>query len=139
MSDAVRFPFQQANPRIGKASSLPFLPITLSIGQSRLSAAGLLDTGAMVNGMPYQMGLDLGAVWEEQTERIKLTGNLSQANARVLTVRATVASFPSVHLRFAWSSSNAAHLILGHLDFFLQFDVFFSRSREFFDIQPRQK
>ena len=39
---------------------------------------GLLDTGAMVNVLPYQVGVDLRAVWEQQTTALQLTGNLAQ-------------------------------------------------------------
>ncbi|MBE9101337.1 hypothetical protein IQ267_18010 [filamentous cyanobacterium LEGE 07170] len=56
----------------------------------------LLDTGASVNVLPYEIGLQLGAVWEEQTVPIQLSGNLAQMEARGLVLSATIAEFSSV-------------------------------------------
>jgi hypothetical protein len=44
----------------------------------------LLDTGASVNVLPYEIGLQLGAVWEEQIVPIQLSGNLARMEARGL-------------------------------------------------------
>ena len=46
---------------------------------------GLLDTGASMNVLPYEIGLQLGAVWDEQTFVISLSGNLE--NIEASTVR----------------------------------------------------
>ncbi|MEH1937432.1 MAG: hypothetical protein V7L14_27740 [Nostoc sp.] len=32
----------------------------------RIAAIALLDTGASVNVLPYEIGLQLGAIWQEQ-------------------------------------------------------------------------
>ncbi|WP_375513712.1 hypothetical protein [uncultured Nostoc sp.] len=40
-------------------------------------AIALLDTSASVNVLPYEIGLQLGAVWQEQTVPIQLSGNLA--------------------------------------------------------------
>lgn len=96
---------------------MPYLPITLLYRNVSVESMVLLDTGASVNVLPYELGLQLGAVWEEQTVPIRLSGNLVQLEARVLVVSATIATFPPVLLAFAWTLSKEAPLILGHMNF----------------------
>lgn len=99
----------------------------------------MLDTGASVNVLPYDIGLQLGVVWEEQTVPIQLSGNLAQTEARGLVLSATVAQFPSVLLAFAWMQSREAPLILGRMNFFVEFDVCFYRADLAFELRPRAK
>jgi len=61
-----QYPFVVRDPSLGVASLAPFLPITL-FGAKSISVSGLLDTGAMVSVLPYGVGEQLGAVWEQQT------------------------------------------------------------------------
>ncbi len=88
----------------------------------------LLDTGASVNVLPYEIGLQLGAAWEEQTVPVQLSGNLACLEARGLVLSATVAEFSPVLLAFAWTESREAPLILGQMNFFAEFDVCFTAS-----------
>ncbi|WP_407900425.1 hypothetical protein [Scytonema sp. NUACC26] len=60
---------------LGEASFKPFLPLMLNYREKSQSVIGLLDTGAMVNVLPYQIGVELGAVWSEQTTMLQLSGN----------------------------------------------------------------
>jgi len=98
-----------------------------------------MDTGASVNVLPYQFGINLGAVWEQQTIPLRLTGNLAQFPARVLVLQARVSQFQAVRLAFAWTPANEVPLLLGQVNFFLEFDVCFFRSRSVFEICPKQK
>jgi hypothetical protein len=86
-----------------------------------------------------KIGLQLGAAWEDQTVPIQLSGNLAQMEARDLVLSATVAEFPSVLLAFAWTQSREAPLILGHMNFFAEFDVCFYRADFAFELRPRVK
>ena len=54
--------------RFGQTSIMPYLPIILSNGNQTREVMGLLDTGASVNVLPYEIGLELGALWEEQCD-----------------------------------------------------------------------
>ncbi len=103
---AEQYPFVMKDPSLGAASLCPPLPVTLQIGQQTASLLGYLDTAAAVNVMPFDMGLQLGAVWEQQTVELPLTGNLAQQEARLLMVSATVGRFPAVSLLFAWTKSS---------------------------------
>jgi len=139
MLDGRRFPFTERTNNLGLSSTLPYLPITLIYRNDSVEAMALLDTGASVNVLPYEVGLQLGAVWEEQTVPIQLSGNLTQREARGLVLSATVTEFPSVLLAFAWTQSREAPLILGHTNFFAEFDVCFYRTDLAFELRLRAK
>lgn len=137
LPNAQRHSFVVGDNRLGEASLRPLLPITLVHQGHSIDAVGLLDTGAMVNVLPYQLGQTLGAVWEEQTTPLRLTGNLAQHEARVLLVSAAVGTFSPVQLAFAWTRSEGVPLLLGQVNFFMEFDVCFYRSQLAFEVCPR--
>jgi hypothetical protein len=139
MLDGKRFPFIERTNSLGLSSTLPYLPITLTYRNRSVEAMALLDTGASVNVLPYDLGLQLGAVWEEQTVPIQLSGNLARMEGRGLVLSATVAEFPSILLAFAWTESREAPLILGHMNFFAEFDVCFYRADFAFELRSRAK
>ncbi|GGA00628.1 hypothetical protein [Okeania sp. KiyG1] len=89
--------------------------------------------------MPYHVGLALGAVWEEQRLSISLAGNLAPVEARGLVVVGKISDFPPVRLAFAWAKSNDPPIILGQLNFFMEFDVCFYRSQLAFEVCPKLK
>ena len=101
------------------------------------STWGLLDAGSAVNVLPHQMGMKLGAIWEQQHILIPLSGTLTSIEARALVLSAQIGSFPAVQLAFAWASSDAISILLGQMNFLLEFDVCFHRSRAAFEIRPK--
>ncbi|WP_442948343.1 hypothetical protein [Nostoc sp.] len=105
--------------------------------QSSAIASGLLDTRASVNVLPYPVGVELGYVWEQQTTALSLTGNLAQYEARVVVLQAVVGQFEPVQLVFAWTQATNVPLILGQVNFFMEFDVCFYRSHLQFEISPK--
>jgi hypothetical protein len=133
---AERYPFVERDPSLGLASLAPFLPITL-VGTTSISVSAL-DTGAAVNVLPYSVGEQLGAVWERQTTTMTLSGNLAACEARALVVSAVVGKFPSVRLAFAWAKTDEVSVLLGQVNFFLEFDVCFYRSRALFEVRAKQ-
>jgi hypothetical protein len=138
MADKVRFAFTEVDPRLGALSTLPYLPIILTYQSKSIRVSGLLDTGSSVNVLPYEMGLSLGAVWERQTLSIPLGGNLARFEARALVLTANVDEFSSVDLAFAWTQDRNAPLILGHMNFLLEFNVCFYRSELAFEISRKR-
>ena len=138
MRNAERFAFTAAHSELGEASLLPHLPITLVYQGLSVAGMGLLDTGATVNVLPYAMGIELGAVWEPQATSVRLTGNLAQFEAHPLIVSALVSRFDSIRLVFAWTRADHIPLILGQVNFFMEFDVCFYRSQQIFEIHPKK-
>jgi hypothetical protein len=137
MPGAERFPFTASRPTGGPAALLPYLPLTLTFRQSPVQVMGLADTGATVNVLPFSVGRQLGAVWEEQTIVVPLTGNLAAHEARALVVVAAVGRFPPVRLAFAWTESDNVPVLLGQVNFFTEFDFWMSRSRQIFEVKPK--
>jgi hypothetical protein len=131
------YPFVPMSPAAGALGLLPLLPISLELQRRSVSVLGLLDTAATVSVLPHDVGLQLGAVWEQQTTTVQLTGNLAAVEARGLIVAATVGRFPPVRLVFAWARVNAIPVILGQVNFFLEFDAYFSRSSGVFEVKPK--
>jgi hypothetical protein len=113
MAQAEVFPFVVTDPAFGEASRLPYMPITLQLQGRSLSVSALLDTGSAVNVLPYEAGVQLGAVWEQQTTTVRLTGNLANEPARVLTVSGIVGTLPAARLAFAWTHAPVCRSFLG--------------------------
>ena len=134
MASKVRFAFTEVDSKLGALSTLPYLPLTLTYQNQSLSVSGLLDNGSSVNVSPYEIGVMLGVVWENQRLSVPLGGNLARFEARALVLTANVENFSPVDLAFAWTRDRYAPLIFGHMNFFLLFDVCFYRSDLAFEI-----
>lgn len=130
------FPYVPRDPSLGQASLSPMLPLTLIARQS-IATSGLVDSGAAVNVLPYALGVQLGFDWDQQTQSVELSGNLASVEARVVVLSAVVGSFPQVRLAFAWARTDDVSVILGQVNFFLEFDVCFFRSRTLFEVRPK--
>jgi hypothetical protein len=137
MSNVERFSFVSVNNALGEVGFRPILPITLVYQNASVVASGLLDTGASVNVLPYNAGVQLGYEWERQTTVLSLTGNLAQYEARVVVMQGQVGQFEPVQLVFAWTRAENVPLILGQVNFFMEFDVCFYRSQLAFNLSPR--
>ena len=68
---------------------------------------------------------------------VTLAGNLASIEARGLLVSAQIGDLDPVRLVFAWSRSDNVPLLLGRMNFFLEFDVCFYRSRLIFEVRPQ--
>jgi hypothetical protein len=137
MRDSQQFSFTEGFDTFGVPDALPQLPLSLSYRESAIEVIALLDTGASVNVLPYSVGVQLGAVWDEQTTFVTLAGNLATIEARGLLISAQISNFSPVRLVFAWSLSDDVPLLLGRMNFFLEFDVCFYRSQLMFEIRPK--
>ena len=137
MRNAQRFNFTEGFDGFGVPDALPQLPVSLTYQDRSVEFSALLDKGASVNVLPYSAGVQLGAIWEEQTTSVILAGNLASIEARGLLVSAQIGNFNPVRLVFAWSLSDDTPLLLGRMNFFLEFDVCFYRSQLVFEICPK--
>ncbi len=113
MAEPQRFPYVELNPSLGAASALPDAPITLEREENVANVSALVDSGAALGVLPYDIGVQLGAVWEQQTIPVKLAGNLADSDARAIIVTATIGRFTPVRLAFAWTRNNQVPVILG--------------------------
>ncbi len=136
--EAQRFPYVEIAPSLGAASALPYVPLTLRHHDHVVSVSALVDSGAALNLLPYDVGAELGGDWRQQTVPVQLTGNLAQSDARAIIVTATVGRFAPVRLAFAWTRNNQVPVILGQVNFFMEFDVCFFRSKSIFEVGPKE-
>ena len=137
MPDSERYPFIAVSNASGQASLMPWLPVSLTYGGHSVSESGLLDTGATVNVLPFQTGITLGAAWDESAGLIHLSGNLARYPAIPLIVTCTVGKLASVRMAFAWTQAEGVPVILGQVNFFMEFDVCFYRSQQLFEVRTR--
>ena len=134
MAKSKRFPFI-LTPNAGNMAWMPRLTFSLSKDIRTQTVTALLDTGSTVNVLPFQLGIDLGASWNNNASSLQLTGNLANFDARPLILTALVEGFEPVPLVFAWTRAEDAPLILGHMNFFLEFNVCFFRPEKFFELR----
>jgi len=102
-----------------------------------IDVIGLVDSGATVHVLPYEVGLQLGVVWDDRRANIRLAGTLGQQPAMPVFMTAEIADFAPVRLAFAWVQSPNAPLILGQTNFFIEFEVCFYRSSLEFEVKPK--
>ncbi|QTA93952.1 hypothetical protein [Desulfonema magnum] len=118
---------------------LPFLPITLTHTTRSAEVSALVDSGSTVNVLPYGIGIQLGLIWENQNFPMPhLVGILQDTPAFGVLLTGEIDPFEPVALAFAWVKSNNVPVILGQVNFFSEFDVYFFGSRKIFDIMPKQ-
>lgn len=133
----MRFSYSTTSPTQDEFDSLPRLPLILRYGEQQIDVMGLVDSGATVSVLPYEVGIQLGAEWETSKATIPLAGNLGRQLAMPFFVMATVGSFEPVRLAFAWVNTLNMPLILGQTNFFMEFDVHFYRSLLEFEVEPK--
>jgi hypothetical protein len=137
MLNGQRYPFIERQNDLGESSILPLVPLLLTAGDRSVEVMALLDTGASVSVLPYEVGLQLGAIWENQTLVIPLSGNLAQSEARGLVLSGSIGQFSPVLLAFAWTERLNMPVILGHMNFFAEFNVCVYRHELAFEIRPK--
>ena len=133
----MRFKYSTTDSSQNEFDSLPRLPLILRNNDQAIEVVGLVDSGATVNVLPYDIGTQLGGSWDDRRAIIRLAGNLGNQAAMPLFAMGEIAEFAPVRLAFAWVKSNQVPLILGQTNFFLEFDICFYRSKLEFEIQPR--
>ena len=137
MPKSKRFRYILSNQAVLPDDALPFLPLKLSRGNETAEVLGLVDSGATINVLPYQLGLNFGAIWENQMRLSQLAGNLGNYESRGLILTAQIADFEPVKLAFAWTKAENIPVILGQTNFFSLFDVCFLRQDNEFEIKMR--
>jgi len=133
----MRFKYSTADPSQNEFDSLPRLPLVLRLNDQSIEVVGLVDSGATINVLPYEVGLRLGAMWDDHKANMQLAGTLSNLKAMPLFATAQVGEFTPVRLAFAWVRSDTVPLILGQTNFFMEFDICFYRSELEFEVKPK--
>lgn len=133
----MRLKYSTTSPTQNEFDSLPRLPLLLLREDRVVESIGLVDSGATVNVLPYELGLQLGGVWEDRRAIIQLAGNLGNLPAMPFSAISQIGEFLPTELVFAWSRSSDVPLILGQTNFFMEFDICFYRSTSEFEVKPK--
>jgi hypothetical protein len=133
----MRFQYSTTNATQDEFDALPRLPFRLRQNGRVTDVVGLVDSGATVNVLPYEAGVQLGGVWDSTKATLRLAGNLGSLPAMPFFALAEIGDFAPVRLAFAWVNSDAAPLILGQTNFFMEFEVCFYRSTLEFEVKSR--
>lgn len=133
----MRYRYKTVGSQQDISDSMPRLPLTLRATTTRVQTVGLVDSGATVNVMPYALGIQLGAVWNDRDAIIPLSGNLGKQPAMPLSAIVEIGQIEPVKLVFAWTKATNIPLILGQTNFFIEFDICFYRSKLEFEIKRR--
>jgi hypothetical protein len=70
----MRFQYSTTSPIQNEFDSLPRLTLLLHRADRRIEGVGLVDSGATVNVLPYELGLQLGGVWDDRKAILTLKG-----------------------------------------------------------------
>ncbi|MFO7033305.1 hypothetical protein B9T07_26755 [Limnospira fusiformis CCALA 023] len=133
----MRFRYSTTDSSQNEFESLPRIPIIWRRESHRIEAVGLVDSGATINVMQYNMGLQLGAIWADNKSMIQLTGNLGSQPALPLLAMAQIGDIAPIQLAFAWTKNINTPLILGQTNFLMEFDLCFYRSQMEFEVKPK--
>ncbi len=134
----MRFKYSTSDPSQNEFDSLPRLPLVIRLNSESLEVVGLVDSGSTVNVLPYEVGLRLGAVWDDSNATLRLAGTLGELKRDAIICHGTSGRiFPPIRLAFAWVKSNNVPVILGQTNFFMEFEICFYRSKLEFEIKPK--
>ncbi len=118
---------------------MPLVDIQLANGVQNLIVSALVDSGAALNILPFDVGIALGLVWENQTFPIDLGGVLTGSQAYAVLLNAQIGDMQLAQLAFAWVNrpSSEIRTLLGQVNFFQEFDIHFYGNQQLFDIAPK--
>lgn len=135
MTERLTYPYVVRTEYIPDFVARPFLPVTIRYGQAEIQTMALLDSGADINVMPYQLGLELGADWDAPSVIEDLQGLGGGVQAKRIVADLHVESWPSIGQIFAWARDDEIPVILGQIDFFQNVNVCFHRYQYTFEIE----
>lgn len=115
----------------------PVLPFRAERNGIIADLQGVVDSGAMVSVLPYDVGARFGVAWSSLAYSTTIGGVAGSVPAKLLPLDTTVAPFPPIPLVYAWAQSNTVPLVLGHVDFFGSFEVCFFADKGIFHVRPR--
>jgi hypothetical protein len=84
------FKYSTTSSTQNEFDSLPRMPLILKRDNQKIEALGLVDSGATVNVLPHDIGLQLGGTWDDRKAIIQLAGNLGNQTAIPFTVTAYI-------------------------------------------------
>ncbi|MCY3796531.1 MAG: hypothetical protein OXG84_01900 [Chloroflexi bacterium] len=135
MIDRLVFPYIINRQYATDGRARPFLPVSLRTGHHSVQSLALVDSGADMNVMPYDVGIELGGIWDEQQEIVGLSGIAGQVESRAIVVALAIGNWPIINMGFAWTREADVPVILGQISFFSHVNICFMRSSQQFELE----
>ena len=80
----MRFKYSTTSSTQNEFDSLPRIPLILQKGDRSIQASGLVDSGATVNVLPYELSIQLGGVWDNNKAIIQNESNYFKTLAGII-------------------------------------------------------
>lgn len=107
---------------------VPTVTVEIKYQESSLSCEMLVDAGAYLSMIPYQVGIELGlTISNDEVMEAGGAGGASIPHV-VKEVELQIGAY-SIQSRIGWALTDEIPLLLGRLDVFDEFDIEFSQSR----------
>ncbi|TVS14294.1 MAG: hypothetical protein EA424_19910 [Planctomycetaceae bacterium] len=74
----MRFRYSTSDLTQHESDSLPWLPVVLRVGTRAVEAIGMVDSGATVNVLPFELGVELGAEWDDRKAILQVSESRSR-------------------------------------------------------------
>jgi len=131
--------FDYTAPPPGALFGKPLMTMTLCHDGHEITVSALVDSGATISLLPYEMGRQLGFVWKEQTIPLQLGGPLKGIPAVAVLVNGQISGLPETPLVMAWvaKTEHPIRPILGQVNFFQQYKITFEGYTNTFDVCPK--
>ena len=136
MSATAKFQYAMKPGGNGPLDMFPFLPVRLALGSRFVDVMALIDSGATISSIPYDLGQAFGLNWHALTQPLAVGGAHGSVPAKRLDLMTTIGSLPPRLLVYAWVNTNNYPLVLGSADFFFNYDVHLCRRHKYFEISP---
>ncbi len=133
----MRFNYSTTHPSQDEFDSMPRIPLVLEAEGRQVEVSALVDSGAMLNVMPFDVGSALGMEWDEDEAKVNLGGIVRGSGAMPVLVSVQIGDYEPVEMISAWTKRKDVPLILGQINFFNEFRVCFERYNLEFEITPR--
>ena len=129
MPEKLTYPFIVWKDYVPDQMARPFIPVRIGRADSEIQTWALLDSGADINVLPYQLGLDLGLDWDAGGDYEGLEGLGGGVAAKKSVADLYLGSWPGLRQIFAWARDDEIPVILGQWNFFQEANVCFHRSQ----------
>jgi hypothetical protein len=122
------FPYQ----KVARLSVFPMLPLQLQSKNKTANETALVDSGAGMSVLPFEIGERLGLDWDNALVGSGLGKIVKPEDSRFVFLDVFIEPFLPFKNIFLWVKTNEVRLIVGQANFLAHFDVLLSaRKQEF--------
>ncbi len=122
------FPYQ----KVARLSVFPMLPLQLQAKNKTVNEIALLDSGAAMSVMPFELGVRLGLDWDTSLKGSGLGNLVKPEDSRLVFLDVLIDPFKPFKNVFVWINTDDVRFVVGQANFLAHFDVLLcARKQEF--------